>query len=651
MADNNDIKDFLEEAKAGKVPENAMDAQLEFLVGSGLDYDVETLRSLAGVVKGLPDDNKYKADLAKKIEEKLKSLENDANQPTGDKPNYDEKTSYNLKKEFEKALQEKDVETAKGIATYALDYVKRSQLTEKNAPTISDYYDILKKANVEIPEENLKKLEAALKAYDAQNNLADMKLSAEEYEANAEEWKKLMSKSKLLGEAVPKFLPEDADEKLKKETFEAVQSAAITQLALKKPDENSEAAIKEKLAELLAVQAQTREFVIADIYNQHKEEINKAYLDFIGMNNEEFNKKFNEADAEQKKEILQKMQQFRNHYIEQHYDVNTVLNARLHERNATMASRIAQKTNAVQTPEHVNHPLKNFVKANPKIMKGIKDAAISMGVFATAGVAGITALSVYKFGEATLDSYRRFKGIDTSQRKGLLNKIKGAKDDALDLIKNFKEFKAYIKNNPDERLALKKAGVTAVLSVGLAGFGAANGVLNNGIVGNMLTEGGKDLAAQASFVALRRAVLLGAGGLFAGQTVVLKNRQIAPKKAEMLAILARYTDANTPQGKGLLGKFFKPKSPAEAIYGKLTGMFASKEDPKLEAKLDALVPNLRPQDKARLMELSKEIIDMSRAKGIAVGGVGLGVAAAELSDHGGSHDAAQATPAPETPTA
>jgi hypothetical protein len=83
-----------------------------------------------------------------------------------------------------------------------------------------------------------------------------------------------MAKSKLLGEALPKFLPEDADEKLKKETFEAVQSAAITQLALKKPDENSEAAIKEKLAELLAVQAQTREFVIADIYNQHKEEVN-----------------------------------------------------------------------------------------------------------------------------------------------------------------------------------------------------------------------------------------------------------------------------------------------------------------------------------------------------------------------------------------
>ena len=88
-----------------------------------------------------------------------------------------------------------------------------------------------------------------------------------------------------------------------------------------------------------------------------------------------------------------------------------------------------------------------------------------------------------------------------------------------------------------------------------------------------------------------------------------------------MAILQKYApeqeQAPAPK-KGLLGKFFsRSKTPAQAMYDKITGTFKDLGDePKVAKMLQEFAPNMTAEDKAAVVNLAKEVQNIKADKDI-----------------------------------
>ena len=350
---------------------------------------------------------------------------------------FDNMTSYDLKQEYMQALadyddfqkrleQNEDDESARAHTRELLDkliaiesYVKKElketdlsyedpetgekNLLPHNAPTVSDYVEILKAAGYEYADYDT--LNAAMAEFDHINGLDGKLPSAEKIEENVEAWRNLLQNGEDLPPIPEEFNNEKTNLEILKsidaETYEdincVINTAVITQLATEKPNKNTEKAKKrydEVYKEVAQAYFGTVSTTLAGIAKDKEQQ--KMWWD-------KFSKAHNPSLDNSDETKLRYDAQFKAFMLSEVYKT---INCTFAQNNAIYASRLAQISQAKQTLP-IAAKLKEYMKKNPDIMQAVKKGGKVCAARALAtigfGVVGATAAQAWQM----IDTFKK----------------------------------------------------------------------------------------------------------------------------------------------------------------------------------------------------------------------------------------------------
>lgn len=556
---------------------------------------------------------------------------------------FDNMTSYDLKQEYMQALadyndfqkrleQNEDDESAKAHAKELhnkliaiVDYVKKEidetdlsyedpdtgekNLLPHNAPTVSDYVEILEAAGYEYKDYDT--LNAAMAEFDHINGLDGKLPSAEKIEENVEAWRNLLQNGEDLPPIPEEFNNEKTNLEILKsidaETYEdinyVINTAVITQLATEKPNKNTEKAKKrydEVYKEVAQAYFGTVSTTLAGIANDKEQQ--KMWWD-------KFSKAHNPSLDNSDETKLRYDAQFKAFMLSEVYKT---VNCTFAQNNAIYASRLAQISQAKQTLP-IAAKLKEYMKKNPDIMQAVKKGG---------KVCAAKALATIGFGVVGATAAQAWQMIDTFKKEiSNCKKENGGKF-------SLKFFSKYLKKNPEALINLAKntllfttAGIAtaALVASGAATFGLT-GVLAGAVATNV--------AGGVAVKGLKYAVSTGITAVTGIATAYITKRKIKPKKAELMEILRQHFDEaeQQPAKKGFFARFKKDNSKSAQAYRDLTKIFKN-GDNTLEQKIkDYGLENQKEQ----IMQLAKEIKALKLKRNTIVASTAIGSTATAL---------------------
>lgn len=550
---------------------------------------------------------------------------------------FDEMTSYDLfvlrrslAKQLEQAVQNgEDIKSSKflslqmemdEIADYAAEQMEGFMITEDNAPAARDYIGILTEADANY-DYDIENLQENLDKYDKKYGLADDLPTAEEIKNNEDKWAELTKNAEFA--LTPEFKRDAGiqalgkeDPETLKETLEVLRTMALTELSLEKPDEDPKkamAAYHEKMDEVSAQYLTAVNLKLQSI--MHSDEETNAWLEDYLQKKKMTRQQWDETQKDPKNAEAAK-KDFRRYIVS---NVYTVTSAEFVERNDMFASRMAQKTNMEQTPARAAAQKRKWAQKHPKITRFVKEAAKNSawtyGLLFAAGPVGLTARTGWKLIGSIKTSYNNYKKSDC------------------------KNFFQYLGQNKEESYNLMKQAAMFGASAAFTSAMALSGALTFGALGSLTGLGASaaqtagQAAANVAIAGFTKIQAMGAlSAVTSAGSFWFARHKLSPKKKELMAILEKYAPKQEePVKRSLLDTVLrKPKTPAEAMYKKITGTFKDLGDEeKVAQMLQEFSPNMSAEDKKAVVELAKEVQNIKAASYGAATGVVLGAGMAE----------------------
>lgn len=579
------------------------------------------------------------------------------------------------------------------IEDYVKDELAKIKLDVNNAPMVQDYVQIMSLSDKQYKYEKAEELQQKLAEYDKLNGLDGDLPSAAEANANQAKWKELtkdIDTKELTDIPVIQAL-QNADKQTADELIEILKTTALTQMITKKPSGNQAEdlqAYKEVLNKVSAqyavsLEESARMFPLSDSDDYLK----AKFLTDMKLSKEEFdagmqdeNKKkhletalngYMEAQKQRYKKNLDDYLKLNNLTREdwdkadkdspirkgfEKYNIVTpakTLNAVYTQGNTVYAARLARKTRMPQTPREAAALQKDMTKKNSAFMgiagTFLKNAGTSLAIGAAFGTVGLTAKQGWDLYKDLKKSWKKFE----EQSNGKASKWN---------IKNWKNFRQYLHDNPDERMNLRQkaisfsvslaASAAIVSAVGLTGgLGLAGGAVANitGAAAQNAATATTQILGQNIAITKLKGIASGTVAAGFGAARYLNARKEArPLERELLAILSRQEGlGNAPQKKGLWARL-TTKDPAKQIMNKLTANLFNDE-----AKMDKVIADLQlsAKDKERVKELAVKLKQINGKAKTAGLGAALGAAGGLFVAEDGTQRMAEFfgnTPAPES---
>ena len=482
---------------------------------------------------------------------------------------FEQMTSYDLKQKFAEAETEEKNYTADSIYRYVENQLEGHQPDAENAPLFADYYDIIKSRASTNEFSNIEEL---LQEYDQNNGLADLKISAEEYKQNYQDWLALVENDR---EKLNTYLAQTL--KLTIEETDVFLAAVINRLALKKVADNA-------LKEL-------------------RDEINNQGL------------KYNIYYGAAKQEGYENSEKV--------YAL-----ACLNEQNAIFASRIAQKTGAKSTPNYLKETYKNFVAKNPKICAIVKNVALKGSVGLAFGPAGLAVLSVWETSKKVKESYARF--LKSEQGQELSGNMWKNRKQFWKYIKSNKEERLKLGQ------AVTMSIISVVGGAYVAGSGGNFGFVGNAVTGIKGVANNTAVMAARRMASLAVTTAFGSQTAKLKNEQIAPKKAELMELLNKYMDNDNKNDETEPEKKGFFKKLFNKKSDVEKAYTMLTGGklgFSKTDDTSLLDKLYELnLDNIDNNDKEKIIKLAQEIAILKSAKTSAIGGIVTAMAATEANE-------------------
>lgn len=609
---------------------------------------------------------------------------------------YSEMTSFDLKQSYydlsEKLANSQNngispVDT--GLISWEIkkieEYVQRelSEITvdSQNAPIVKDYTDILSKADPQYKYEHAAELEKALIEFDRDNSLDGEIPSAEKINDNKNRWKEISS-------GMSSAMPQDAadninmtilqlsDKQTTAETIKVLHTTALIELSLEEPAQDAEKAkqrYNEKLQEVTAQYIANFERNVAVypeslnstyLLEKYKKDYNISPEDFAAIQKDNAKtKEFYDAFAEYSKvqeniynksveEYLKEkkishddwMNADENSNIKQGFIRHNLVKA-AQSVNVAYAnsleiytSRMADKSGMKKSPSEVSQLKKDMTRSHSWLMKVAdavvkkkdiakklgKNALISGAVMTAFGTVGLTVKQAVDLRKDFLNSWHNF----ARQSENDISIMK---------VRDWKGFRNYLKQNPEERVNLNQkttsllvsAGATAAIitTTGLTGgLGLAGGAvagLTGAAAQNAATAVIQGVAVNKLKAAANGIVALG----FGSAKYTQKAKQIKPHEEAMKDILRKYApEDNTSAKKFSFFGLRKNNDPVKNVYNDITSVLGDQD--KMWKKLEDFAPDMTQEDKVAVLKLANTIKDI-KSEAYTIGtGAALGAAGA-----------------------